>query len=144
MKKATFRKIAFFWLIFHAIAYISFITKWTPSFEDKKGSLTTINYILTPKYSEKINFVTDVNGVQTITENMMFDRCDSCPYIESKNFYPFHKFTYTLYGRYEQQKGFVGIFGYYGNDEFIVYFLIPLILYIIYALYKFIFKSTNS
>lgn len=130
MKNTTFRKIIFFWLTFHLIAFISFKLQWTPSFENREGSLTTTDYLLTPKY--------DYYGRLEGSHN-----CFDCNYKEDSHFYPFHKFTYGWGTYHYQSKGFVGIFGYYGNNEFIVYVVIPLLIYLLTLLYRKLFKTNN-
>lgn len=140
MKHSLFKKIAFFWFVIHLAAYLSFKLQWTPSFKHTEGKATIINYVLTPKYTDETYTINDYSkGIITTKKNMMFLDCKKCTYTESDNFYPFHKFTYWWGGSYSPVKGFVGIFGYYGNDEFIVYFIIPLTLWILTLLYRKLF-----
>lgn len=157
MNYSDFKKLAFFWLIIHTVAFLSFKLQWTPSFttEEKDGSILITNYILTPKYSDGTRTVTLNNGVRKVIENAMFPNCESCDFIESENFYPFHEFNYSIYrtkynynrytgqreGQQEATKGFVGIFGYYGNNEYIVYVIIPVIVWLLLLLYKKLFKN---
>ncbi len=150
MKNSLLKKFAFFWLIFHLIAFISFKLQWTPSIKIEQNKATITHYILTPKYEKYELVITDFNKITTRKENMMFPDCTSCPYFEANNFYPFHKFTYyinngyySVQDEYHEQKGFVGIFGYYGNNEFIVYVVIPLLIYLLTLLYKKLFKTNN-
>jgi len=131
MKHSLFKKIAFFWFIIHLAAYLSFKLQWTPSFKHTEGKVTTINYILTPKYESYRN------GGYVMVDRFKCYNCDG--YSENLNFYPLHRFTYGWGTPYERTKGFVGIFGYYGNDEFIVYFIIPLALWILTLLYRKLF-----
>lgn len=140
MKHSFFKKLIFFWLIFHSIAFFSFKFQWTPSFTREEGNNIITNYLLTPKYSEDIFYITS-NRVTTKIENNMFPRCYNCNYNETDNFYPFHKFTYNVNLGYNSEKGFVGIFGFYGNNEFIVYVVIPLIFGLLTLLYRKLFKN---
>lgn len=141
MEKSLFNKLLFFWLVFHLVAYLSFKLKITPSFEETVNGEKTVNYILTPEYSSKVYLSTNILGVTTKMENMMFPSCENCSYNESDNFYPFHKFTYSVFNQYDSVNGFVGIFGYYGDYEFLLYFIIPLVLLILSKIYKKLFKS---
>jgi len=150
MKNSILKKIAFFWLIFHLIAFISFKLQWTPSFKVESKKTNIVHYILTPKYENDEYTISDINRVETKMKNMMFPDCQTCPYFESNYFYPFHKFTYSInngYSPYQNEfyenKGFVGIFGYYGNNEFIVYVVVPLLMYLLILLYKKLFKTKN-
>lgn len=141
MEKSLFNKLIFFWLIFHVVAYLSFKLKITPSFKETVGSEKHVNYILTPQYSNREYLSTDILGITTKMKNMMFPNCESCPYNESDNFYPFHDFTYSVVNQYDSAKGFVGIFGYYGDSEFLLYFIIPVVFLILSFFYKKLFKS---
>lgn len=127
MKNSFLKNFAFFWLIFHLIAFMSYKLQWSPSFDKKQGSLTTIDYLLIPKY----DYNDKIEGSQN---------CFDCNYQEDNHFYPFHRFTYSWGTYYYQNSGFVGIFGYYGNSEFIVYVIIPLLIFLIILLYKKLFK----
>jgi len=129
MIKSLFKKLAFFWIIFHSIAFLSFKLQWTPSIDKKEGVVTRKDYIFTPEYTN--------NGYLVGSQH-----CYNCNYKEKTNFYPFHKFTYGWGTSYQKNKGFIGIFGYYGNDEYIVYVIIPVFIYIIFALYRLLFKKS--
>lgn len=136
----TFKKIIFFWSLFHLTGYLSFLTSFTPSIESisQNGDINR-SFILTPEYSDKIIHSTDINGHTEIKKNMMFPNCSDCKSNEKENFWPFHKFTYGVYG-YNSTSGFVGIWGYYGHYEFLFYIVFPFFIFISYALYKKILK----
>lgn len=114
------KKFLFFWTIINIIGYTSFLTGFTPSFKDNTDNYEF--FLLTPRYE------THTIGNQEINE--IDSRCNKCNFSESENFWPFHKFTFTVYQEdwpdyILMDQGFIGIWGYYGHYEFIVYILIP-------------------
>ena len=129
------KKVLFFWLIINLIAYISFLIGFNPSidYKDDYGKQHQ-DYFLTPKYSETIVGVIDLNG-NIVERHKMFPMCNSCTYSEEENFWPFHKFTYGIYGG-SNIKGFVGVFGFYGHLEFAIYIILPFVIYIFTLIYK--------
>lgn len=146
MKNKVLKKIAFFWLVFHLIAFLSFKLQWTPAIKIEQNKATIKHYILTPKY-ERSEYISTFNNITTKKENMMFSDCTTCRYFESNYFYPFHKFTYyvnngyySFQDEYHERKGFVGVFGYYGDNEFIIYVIIPVVIYLLTFLYRRLFK----
>jgi hypothetical protein len=132
----TTKKVIFFWSLFHLIGYVSFLTGLTPSFESEKANGdVNRSYILTPEYSDQVIHSTDINGHFELKKNMMFPNCWECQYNEKDNFWPFHKFTYSVYQN-NVTSGFVGIWGYYGHYEFLFYMGLPFLFLICIWMYR--------
>ena len=75
---------------------------------------------------------------------MMFPDCSNCTSNEKDNFYPFHSFKYNYYISGRSTSGFVGLWGYYGNYEFFVYIIIPMLIFGLTILYKKIFNTNKK
>lgn len=126
----TMKKILFFWSVFHILGYLTFITGLTPSIKYDEETPEQYEYFLfTPKYGTP-------EYIEEDYEEKIFPTCSSCNYGEKENFWPFHKFTFSVYGGGETQSGFVGIWGYYGHYEFLFYFVLPYLVLCLMWLYK--------
>lgn len=110
------KKFLFFWCIFHLIGYVSFLVGITPHFDNGEDS-SGINYIITPEY------------IPTAYDNSLQVE----EYMEEYNFYPFHRFVEK---NSYQVPIFVGVWGYYGHYEFLVYVVLPLLIYLLMIFYR--------
>lgn len=127
------KKALFFWTVFNLIGYSCYLFDLSPSKESTSknrfgGHVTRVDYFLVPKYERP-----DYYGKEAL-----FPDCDNCNYGEKENFWPFHKFTYSvaLGSVLNETVGRVGFFGYYGHYEFLVYVIIPFITLLLYYIYK--------
>ena len=107
----TSKQLLFFWIVFHSIGYLSFLTNFTPVIKSEDRGYYDRSYILTPDY------------------NGHYD-------IEKEHFYPFHKFKGSSYTYNRVYSEFVGVYGYYGHYEYIVYVLFPLFVIGLSWIYK--------
>lgn len=109
-KKALFRKFLFFWVVFNSIGYFSFLADIHPSIEVKYGkNAVYTNYLLTP---------------------------DCTKYEEQEHFYPFHDYFNSGYIGTSVFGSFVGIYGYYGHYEFLLYVVVPLLCIFLVWFYR--------
>ncbi len=134
----NFKKILFFWTVFHVFGYVSYLTGLTPSIEKDHSKFITVGYngeryykgdvvkdfIFTPEYDERYE------------EERLFPDCSNCEYGEKENFWPFHKFTYIVQQGYSTKSGLVGIWGYYGHYEFLFYVVFPFTIILLSFIYQ--------
>lgn len=98
------KKFLFFWIIFNTIGYLSYLTDWHPSITN---TLTGSEIIIDEKYY----FITPD-----------YINCTLCSksYSPKAHFYPFHSFTYKTYWGSHVFDGFIGLWGYYDHEEYVV------------------------
>ena len=145
IKNKILNKLIFFWLLFHIVGYLSFLTGFTPNIvsKDSNGNISR-NFLITPQYANHTTYSTDINGYTEIRKNMMFPNCSNCKSNEKDNFYPFHSFQYSVYTSGKSSSGFVGLWGYYGNYEFFIYVIFPMLVFALILLYKKIFTTNKK
>lgn len=135
--QSIFKKIIFFWCIFHFVGYLSFLTAFTPSIDNTGIKAEQVinsstgkteymhflkgkeDFILTPHYNE-YDYSSKDNSLDKFFSEKMY-------------FYPFHSF---VYGRGSSVSGFVGLWGYYGHHEFMFYIVLPLTIFLLTVFYK--------
>ena len=112
------KKFLFFWIIFHTIAYSCYLFEIQP----KSESETVVkNDVL------GINLITKHTHYYLVPPSSPYDYLLSTLPNEKENFYPFHKFVNESWGNGYEYCEFVGVFGYYGNYEYLVYVILPLL-----------------
>lgn len=122
-----FKRIIFFWSAFHILGYFFYLTGFNPSIQ-----------------TEEIDYI---NNDKIYYSNYIFNN----PYDEGSYFWPFHKFIkdydvdydapiteYTEYLRANNKyrTGFLGVYGYYGHHEFLLYMVLPFLIFGLAWFYK--------
>lgn len=121
------QKFLFFWIIFNTIGYVSYLTNWHPMYTNTlRGEGIVIYeeyYLVTPDYIP----------------------CPLCDvnYSPASHFYPFHSFSYKTYKGSYIYNGFIGLWGYYDHQEYIIYVILPLVILLLIYIYKKIFPQNN-
>ncbi len=121
------KKFIFFWSIFHLLGYTFFLTGFSPSIDSHNSEKVITSYNNSSYYR-----TTDRKDYLFIPnyryKNDLFPSCSNCEYSEDENFWPFHRFTYSTRAGASYNKGFVGIWGYYGHYEFLFYMVLPFLI----------------
>lgn len=132
----TFKKVLFFWTIFHLIGYTCYLFKIAPVSSGLMYSQDDNNFVKNVKYYLVPRYVGDNNDSEL---DVFYTGFGASHMTEIENFYPFHKFTYSWGGYNGNIKVTLGIFGYYGTSEFLVYVVVPyFVLFFAYVYKKFI------
>lgn len=122
------QKFLFFWVIFNTIGYVSYLINWHPKYTNTlRGEGIVISeeyYLITP-------------------DEIYCPLCDT-NYSPEANFYPFHSFTFKINYRSYISDGFIGIWGYYDHQEYIIYVILPIIILILIYLYKKLFSKNSK
>jgi hypothetical protein len=132
----TFKKVIFFWTIFHLIGYLSYLTEINPSFKSENSHLITGYANDFYEYDNSEHFIFTPKYLEGYSEEKLYPNCYNCNYGEKENFWPFHKFIYTVNYGSTWVKGFVGVWGYYGHYEFLFYIVLPSLIFLLIWVYR--------
>lgn len=86
-------------------------------------------------YDTRVKYELMDGGLTTIHTHYYLTP-DATSQEEEENFYPFHEFIEESWGGGYEYCKFVGVFGYYGNYEYLLYVVLPLFIFLAVWVYR--------